>query len=432
MIEFSFFNLLMNLLAIFVCIRNKLIPLMVIMGVNLFLITGQAIQISYDLSEASEVYYLTHIISRADFQLAQEYYCSYLLTLLFLAFFYGKRWLNSPCVLSNNQNQIKHVGKSSLRELFLLFFLIFLSFFLIFVVVGLSDFITSSRPGYTSGSTIFLVLLSIGLYPITNYLFQLKKPSRMSVLCFLITFVVTTAFSRIHSIIYILFVFYGWLFSNRQNSRNIFLLAKKFAPIFLLILFVFFGVGSIRDAMNYTHGSLSDILSYVFDNPESSLLSIRKNYIVGVEGMSGLAGAIRYYNLHSPYPDFALSSIARGLFQWFPSSIKDSYDFLLEYFNGFYFYKDSIVSSGIQDSFVSFLWAGGVVFAIFTFFIFVLIPSRLYKCKSFFSAGSLLLILSLSIFFIRGSWVVWVGYTVSYLIIYFLFSLVFFRNSNNR
>lgn len=426
MVLLSFFNFSLNLFIIFLCINKKIIPLSIMMGISLFLVAGQAIQIAYDLEATNEIFYLTHIVDVNSFYYAQLYYASFLISILFGVLIVRRRWLSN----SSRGVTFLYLGEHSRKEFILLLFLILCSFVLVFFVVGLQTFLSSSRPGYISGSTIFLVLISTGLYPLGRYLFCGCRPSKLSISCFIVTFCITTAFSRIHSIIYILFIFYSWLFNDIKKAQDSFLLIKKFLPIFALILLIFFGVGSIRDAMNYTHGSFSDIVSYVLDNPESSLLSIRKNYIVGVEGMSGLAASIRYYLLYDPYPDFGLSSLIRGFFQWMPSSIKATYEFVTDPVSDFYFYKDSIVSPGIQDSFVSFLWFGGIIFASLCMTIFYVIPRFIYKSKNVLFCGALIIFLALGVFFVRGSWVVWIGYSFSYLLIYFAFGLVFFEKNN--
>ena len=189
-----------NVLTVAVAFKKRMILYSLLNAILLFLVTGQAFQIQADLERTHTVFYLGNFISDVGFSLALWYVLGISFVLMVLA-------VVSRGYPRYSQAKPSHSFVPDQRFYFLLFlFLCLFSVVLIFAVVGLSEFLNSSRPGFQSGSTVFLVLLSLGLVPLLLKILYKSRIGIGDVACFLVSFVVTGSMGRVSAFFYLLVV----------------------------------------------------------------------------------------------------------------------------------------------------------------------------------------------------------------------------------
>lgn len=321
----------LNLSALIISYMKRMIVYSLGMFFFLALVTGQSVQLAFDLSEEYQVSYLYHYINRSGFESA-------LIFLLFTSVI-----LLIISLISPSHRKIKFVDSNGYlfksSNLILINILIaFIVFILIFVVVGWSFFVSNSRPGVVSGSTIFLVLLSIGLYPLLNQVICKSKIKKINIITAFVVIFVTLLFSRIHVIVYATIFFVAWFYSagssrNRVTTREIINLLL----LGLVSAIIFFGMGTIRDTLTFVDGDWRRIFNYAIENVDQGILSVRYNYVASVEGMSGLAGAFTFMEQIGGQglpSDFGINLLIRGIFQWIPGLLKDYTNPIVEMFSG--------------------------------------------------------------------------------------------------
>jgi hypothetical protein len=414
----------LNFGAIIVSYAKRMIVYSIGMFFFFALVSGQSVQLAFDLSDEHYVDYLNHYITRSGFESAQLFLMLTSIILLILPIMFSShirlKFVNVNC------------REFKLKDLFIINLLILiLSFFLIFVLVGWSFFISNSRPGVVPGSTIFLVSLSIGLYPMLSQVICNKKISKANAVTFGFVLFVTLLFSRIHVIVYSMMFFVAWFYSSLAYSHRVTISEVKRLTIFgISAAIVFFGMGTIRDTLSFVDGDWYNIYNYAVENINQGILSVRYNYIASVEGMSGLAGAFTFMEqmatLNFPF-DLGLNLIVQGLFQWIPSFFKPFTMPIVDFFQAGNWYPNSIVASGLESAFTSFGWLGIIIFPILFFSISNIITSLYLSAKTVNGKLFSLILIGMQVFFIRGSWPVWIGFTISYVVIFLLFSIFFLK-----
>ena len=299
-------------------------------------------------------------------------------------------------------------------------FILSLAYLLIFIFIGAGSFIEQSRPGLESGTTVFLILLSVGVYPIIIRFLTGDKPKKWDYSCLIATIISTILFSRIHVILYIISVIFAYYYGGGcYLIKSLPRFVAKSGFIVLLGVIVFVGFGALRDALNFT--TIDNVFRLLNENPDAiRLLSIEKNYRISVEGMSGLASAITYYFNYPSTVSFGLGIdwIISGLLQPLPGSIKTLFISIYDLINSFNWHTLTIVASGLETSFTSYFIFGPFIYII----IFYLISWRLNSFlldKSIHPYKRLVVIIfvSNSIFFVRGSMGHWIGFLIAYLLI---------------
>jgi hypothetical protein len=417
--------LALNILTILISFRKRALLYALHNAIFTFLVTGQAFQIRADLDRSHIVFYLLNFISDVGFRSAVWYIFGVSLFSLALA-------VVSKGYTRSSQPGTRFVFEPSRGFYFRLFVVLCAaSFVLIFLVIGLADFLHSSRPGFQSGSAIFIVLLFLGVIPI---LLKILFPGKIrfgDIACLGLTFAITGVLSRTHLILYlvvILTTFYyarGW--SDRPHTLALF--SKVFA-FGLVAAVLIFGIGALHDAQNFTHGSLGDLVGYILKNPERSVLSIEYNYRIGVEGMSGTAGAVSHY-LSDPYTvhfDYGSSWLLRGSAQWLPGFLKGFASPILDLGDTLNWHPDSIVASGVESFFVDFGWFGIVLYPLASYLLGWTLPLKIasspwspkLKLASYTAAGW-------TIMFVHGALAVWMALTISYFVIILVFWPIFRR-----
>jgi hypothetical protein len=411
--------LCINLLTIVIAFKKRMALYGLLNAIFLFLVTGQAFQIENDLSTQRTVRYLNNFISDVGFANALWYVLGISCISLLLA------------IIAKGYRAFSQVPtRYSFQPPSLFYLCLFavqgiLSVVLIFVVVGLSEFLHASRPGVQSGTTIVIALLFLGIMPLLLKILYRSKITRGDVACFLFSFFVTAGFSRIHLMLYLaallLAYFYASGWSDRPISPKLVTQVLFFGGIAFAL---FFGIGALHDAQNFVTGSPSDLIDYIVTHPEKSVLSIEYNYRVGVEGMSGIAGAFSQYlsNPNLVHFDFGASWMLQGLVQWLPGPLKARIAGITELSNDLNWFSSSVVATGPESYFVSFGWWGIVLYPLTLFFLSWYLPMRVLALELApvvrLAAYTLF---ACYIFFVRGSLFVWMGISISYIIIILTF-----------
>jgi hypothetical protein len=407
----------LNVATAIIAAKKRVLPFAVLMLETIFLVTGQAIQLDVDLQPSSSTNYAFSRVTEAGFHQALWY----LLIVSILSFGMATfvRGYQSPPSLPTEYR----FTPSYLFYVLLLGLECSVAFILIVAVVGVSTFLNVSRPGTVPGATLFIVLMSIGLFPLLLKLAYRSKVQIADWACFLIALGVTAGFSRLHVILYsfvVLNVVYyrrGWV--KRPITLRMIL---TFAISGVLLGAFFFGFGALRDAQNYTHGSIAELVRYNLDHPEKSLLSLDITYRVGVEGMSGLAGALSEAR-ECPsliHHDYGVQIALDGITQLLPSFIKTLVAGQMEDISNWYWYKKPAgnVSPGLETSFVSFGWLGIPVYAALVFLFGWILPMKLF---SFNPTPPLylcfLMLLGCMPLLVRGKVSTWFAFSLAYCIV---------------
>lgn len=407
--------LVIDILTIIISIRKRALPYALLTLFFMFLVVGQAFQISYDLSGTTDVFYRYAFISKDGFHAALLYLLgTSVLSLILVALAGGYRKGSQPAPMhSFNPPPSLYFA--------LLLFLAGVAGVLIFVVVGFRQFLNSSRPGFQTGSTIFIIILAVGLFPLLLKLMLRAKPHKGDIACFLVSVGITGTFSRIHVILYlsilVILLYYNRGWSEAKLKFKHVLAASSIGIVLALLFFI---VGAVRDAENYTGGSLALVENYILAHPDKSLLSISMNYRIEVEGMSGLSGAFTHYLHEQSAVSYDLGAYwtAKGALQWIPGFAKPYLSGITDYIDGLNWYSASIIAPGIESSFESFGWLGMLFYAFVFFWLAWQFPifAVSHRLSPVLELAAFILI-GCTVFFVRGSLVVWIGYSIAYLVI---------------
>jgi hypothetical protein len=404
--------LLINVLTIAVAFKKRMILYALLNVVFLYLVTGQAFQIQSDLETQRTVYYLFNFINDIGFGLALWYVLGVSCVSLLLAVVSrGYRRHSQPRQLYSFAP-----GRYFYVSLFVVLGL--LSFLLIFVLIGLSDFLESGRPGVQAGTTVFLILLFAGVLPLLLKVICGDKITRGDLACCLLSFLVTGWFSRIVLILYIvailLTLYYarGWVDAPLRPW-----LIARFLAFGAAVAFMFIGVGALHDAQSFVQGSFGDLVEYILEHPEKSVLSIEYNYRVGIEGMSGIAGVVTQYlsEPNSVHWDYGASWLLRGSIQWLPAFFKTYLAGISELSDNLTWYPYSIVATGAETFFMSFGWAAILLYPAAIYLLAWQLPLaalRAARLPSFRLVTYVLM--ACTIFFVRGPLAAWIGFSFSF------------------
>ena len=416
--------LCLNVLTILVAFKKRMILYGLFNAIFVFLVTGQAFQIQSDLNKQHGVYYLHNFINDAGFSAALWYVLEIsVVTMIPALFMQGYR--------AHSQMRSALAFRPPPSFYRILFALLFsLSTVLVFAVVGLHEFLHSSRPGYHTGSTIFIVLLYLGVIPLLLKIIYRCKLVSGDIACFALSFAVTAAFSRIHLILYLtailLAFFYASGWADRPLSVKVVMRMSLFGGVAFLL---FFGIGALHDAQNFVSGSLGDLISFIVAHPDKSILSVEYNYRVGVEGMSGIAGAFSQFrsNPNLTHFDGGASWLIQGSVQWLPGVIKNRAAALTHLSQDLTWYKSSVVATGAESYFESFGWLGVVLYPLSIFVLGWYMPLRVLASDMTPMIRMIVYTLfSCGIFFVRGSLPVWIAFSFSYSVV-IVTSWTFFR-----
>lgn len=415
-----------NVLTVAVAFKKRMVLYALLNAVFLYLVIGQAFQIQGDLERSHTVLYLLNFINGAGFHLALWYVFGISSLSLALALVSpGYRSLRPrPPRYSFNPDRQFYV--------FLFCFLCAFSFLLVFVVVGVSQFLNSSRPGFQSGTTIFLVILFVGIIPLLLKIVYQCRIEKGDIACFLVSFVITGAFSRTDLLFFLVAILLAQYYCGGWVERKpTFGLIAKFLGFGIAASFIIVVIGALHSAQNYTHGSLGDLVAFLIANPEKSVLSIEYNYRVGIEGMSGIAGIFTQY-LDSPlsaHHDFGASWVLQGLIQGLPGFLKPYAGGVSEASVNLNWYPFSIVATAAETFFMSFGWLGIVVYPITLYCISWGLPLKamqapLRPLQSLLSYE----LMAWTILFVHGPLAAWIAVCIFYSLALILFWPMFKRH----
>ena len=404
-----------NILTLLIAFKKRMLLYGLLNAIFLFLVAGQAIQIQDDLQTQRTVYYLNNFISDVGFSEALWY----VLGIECVSFFLALLTKGYSATLQTTARY--RFQPPSFFYIALFTVQVLLSGVLIFGVVGLSEFLHSSRPGVQTGTTIFITLLFLGIIPLLLKILYRSKITRGDITCFLLSFSVTAGFSRIHLMLYLLALLLAFFYASGWADRPLSLrLVSRVLLFGGVAIVMFFGIGALHDAQNFVSGSLSDLITYIISHPEKSILSIEYNYRVGVEGMSGIAGAFSQYlsNPNLVHFDFGVSWMLQGLVQWLPGPLKVYAAGISALSDDLNWFSGSVVATGAESYFVSFGWAGVLLYPLTVFFLSWHLPLRVLTAKLGPAVRlTAYTLFACCIFFVRGSLFVWMGVSISYVII---------------
>ena len=412
--------LVLQILTAVIAAKKRVLPYVVLTLATIFLVTGQAFQIQDDLTKSSSALYAFSRITDAGFTSATRYLLvstiiSFLFTIIFKGYeppprlpsecrfqpsglFYGIM-LGFEFALAKKQNN-KKKNKTTKKK--------------------------TSRPGTQPGATLFIVLMSIGLFPLYLKIAYRSKVVLADLLCFALSLAITAGFSRLHVILYSMIVLVAVYYGRGWALRPItFKMVLIFTVAGFLLTSFFFIFGALRDAQNFTKGSISDLVRYNLDHPEKSLLSLEFTYRTSVEGMSGIAGAMgeSIGNPAQVRRDYGAQSALDGMFQLLPSALKQLFQEEIETVQNWYLYKKpgGNVSSGLETSFVSFGMAGMVIYPAFVFLFGWIIPMKALRQNL---SPPLMLCLLMAIgctpLTVRGKWSTWFAFSIAYCVVTFI------------
>ena len=405
---------LLNVASLIIAFKKRVIVYFILSLYFLFLVVGQAFQIETDLAHRESVSYSYAFMTQAGFRHASWFLLTTsVLSLAFVALADGYQ----PGSSSRSSRTFNP------PRFFYLFFFLILSAIagtFVFVVIGLSTFLSSSRPGFEGGSTIFLTLLGLGVYPLLLKVIYNSRVAGGDLACAALPILVSVGCSRMHVILYvttILTAFYygkGWA-DRRLTWRGI----ASLTVIASVAVFTFITLGALRDAQNYTSGGIRELWEYNLQHPERNMLSTDVMYQRSVEGMSGLTGA---FTQAEAEPDrvrheYGLSLIIDGVVQAMPGAMKELLSGLEDFARSNIWYNDSIIPSGIETAFTSFGLVGALVYPLAFFayaWVFSLFVIRRALSPPLKLCG--LMLLGCGIFLVRGSVRACLGYSIAYVV----------------
>jgi hypothetical protein len=404
--------LFLNIATLAVALKKRVLPYFLFTLYFLFLVVGQAFQIKSDLRGRASVSYVYAFMTREGFD--QALWFLFGISVLSLALVLLADGYKSRARLP----QLRSFEPPRFFYVFMFLFLAGLAGVLIFVVVGLSTFLSSSRPGFESGSTIFLTLLGFGIYPMLLKIMYKNPVVFGDLACAGITLLVSIGFSRMHVILYvttlITAMYYGWGWADRRIRPKPII---GFAAVAFFGAFSFLTIGALRNAQAYTGGSIGDLWRYNLEHPEKNMLSPDVMYQRSVEGMSGLAGAFTQAAVapQSIRHDYGAEWITQGVMLALPGPVKAQLSGIEDVLLPFRWYNQSIIAPGVETCFTSFGWLGlifyslaffGIAWSLCIFVVCHQLSPPLKLCG--------FVLLGCGIFFVRGTLSGWIGYSIAY------------------
>lgn len=364
-------------------LKNNLLAL-IYWGAITFLITGQAIHISLNLltNPNSSVEYLFNKINAEG-----HFYASFLLSLSIVLLFSFRFSVNNRVIKKRNLN-ISFITKSRSKYTNLMYsgsmisIFLFLIASLISLVGSLNDILEQSRPGGASGATMIIIALSFFVYPIVYDIAIRQKVRVFSIIFLLLYSLVMMQFSRIvlllHLGIVLLTYFYTCNVKIKENKK---ILSFSFF-IFFIVMFV---MGTIKDLNNFNLNFI-EMIDFIIEKPEMTLFSLDRNYLISVEGMSGLSGVVsEKLNVSNDFfhIDFGISSLYIFLISLLPGFLRVYFQDAMQFSIQLYGYSGSIIAPLFENLFIHFGYFSPIFFGMFLFiFLYYLNSKIIYYADS--------------------------------------------------
>lgn len=423
----------LNIILVFQALNHNNLAGVLCFSFFLFLITGQSLNIAFNLIGNGSARYLHNHISVDGHLFATAFLLYTIVTLMVIEFFLFRHWLvvRFPInYLNPDQKKLSNIG-------YLLFMGIFGLIVLVLVkLVGVSAILNESRPG-SAGATSMLIFLSVAQYPLNLKIVRLQKFNLLDLGLFGLSIVVSILFSRLLAIFYLLILICNFAYARIKSGKLILIknLGRITGLTFLLGM-LFFGVGTWRHFKGIpetAHLTFSQQMEFMMDHPELSLFAIDLNYKIGVEGISGLSGALsRYLENEEIKIDGGMSSFS-GITGLFPSFVrtKAGIDKMHQSMREEYWYKGSVVGAGLENAYIHFSFLGLLLFplALSLYYSFFHLKMMREKSGENILTNSIFLIFGLQI--MRGQSWVFLTFLLAMLIVH-IFCMTVLKFINNK
>jgi hypothetical protein len=430
------FSLILCILLSYKAYRSGNLIALIYWVVFIFLVVGQAIHISINLLDSTEVVYLYNVISREGHILASVFVLFIVAMMVILSQgFLITRKVDKNLLDMQRYNvalKNKHFGVYYLLN-WVLFFLF--SALLIQTVGGFEEWVSASRP-MAPGSTFFIIALCSTTYPLLIKLASNLPLKLNDKLLFIVSILMILSVSRMIAVLYILILLFIYYYSTLYRGTKISLKRQRWAFVgtIFVIFIMFFGFGSYRHiAPQIGSTSPFEVFAYLVENPEASLFSLDLNYRVSVEGMTGFSGVLsESLDKNEIRADLGISALLGGLIQLIPSWFRGFLGDFPDYVRDLYHYQNSIVGGGLEGFFVHFSFFGIFIYP----FVFVGLAYGIHRKMLSLQAlrtdyGKRLLTLTIiavyGLLIIRGSTTHLVFFIISNLVVMYL-AIIFFKS----
>jgi hypothetical protein len=258
---------------------------------------------------------------------------------------------------------------------------------------------------------------------------------RGDIVCFLAAFVFTGVMGRISALFFLMMLLLAVYYTRGWADAPL-----TFKLVFRVLLFGFVAIalfvayGAIRGAQGFTAGSLSQLIDYVREHPENSVLSVEWNYRFDIEAMSGTAGALTQYLTYpnSVHFDYGLVWLLQGLMMCLPGVVKPYASAIDDFTDRLNWSPYSIIPTGAESFFASYGWVGMLLFPVVMYILAWWLPLRLQRRQlSPLAAYITFVWMTWEMLFVRGPLSVWIAFSLSYPVVAIV-SWPIFRRSFKR
>lgn len=395
-----------------------------------YLIVGQAINISINLSEHFSVYYLYHHITREGHAIA-----SILLFVITLFLFFGDLFIKYSNVQKKIQKETDREPlfilnlKMSIFYYMTIFSIQVLIFSLIVKQSGGLDIIFNSSRVYVSGITFYIVLLSFSCYPIFIKILYKLKINIIDIILYGFSIIMIMLFSRFIAIYQLFILILLFIYGSRNPKLIINKYKKRIVLLFSLAVVIFMVYGSYKHAINFTNsGSLTDVYNYYKYNDSAIFLDIDTNYKIGIESMSSFSGLFsdlvdknKYF---IPF-DFGVTLII-SVMKVIPSYIRTPIQPLIDYVSSDIYYNKSIIISPLTEIFGYFSYLGFIIYPLMILLIYRRLHFKIINSYNSYKILTYIIIGVYGISLIRGPFVNFFTYSIGQIVVAYL-SIYIFR-----
>jgi len=213
---------------------------------------------------------------------------------------------------------------------------------------GFYTSITNPGLNFSYGVTMFLILLSIGKFPILQKIAYKQQINLADASLFVLVFFFTLINARMNAIFIFLQLIILVNYCGREFSRRSLLMA----PLFVFTIFIVFGL--YREFSSRGGFVAAELDSSFFVDYLDISMVIEWFYALNVEGFAGLAGLLTHeeYTARGIDHDFGISNFV-FITQFIPGVLRTDQSLPFYHFSEFlrsiYPYKDgSVISPGIE------------------------------------------------------------------------------------
>ena len=227
---------------------------------------------------------------------------------------------------------------------------------------GIEESLVNPGLNQAFGVTMFLILISVGKFPLMHKIVTGKPIKIFDIVLFVIVLLLVLFNARLNVGLILLQVIFLTNYCRYEIPRRLLLLV----PTLIFIVFIVFGL--YREFASHAEGVVSKDLLFEFAINYFDLgVLLDWFYAANVEGFAGLAGILTYdENIGGIFHDFGLSNLS-FIFQFIPGSIRTDPSLpLLEISQGLvsiYPYRNgSLIPPGLEMAFGNFGVLGVIAF----------------------------------------------------------------------